>query len=98
MIPSGEPKLDMIEVPTPDKKMHRVVSLEELSSESEETDEECGESADERNLEAVLRAKIGPPKKANHDLYRHGSTGTLHHAKCDSRKARMRKGHNSSDV
>ena len=77
VIPGGEPKLDMLEVPTPDKKMHRIVSLEDLSSESEETDEECGESA--RNLEAVLRAKIGPPKKANHDLYRHGLTGTLHH-------------------
>lgn len=66
-------------MPTPDRKMHRIVNLEELSSESGETEEECGESADERNLEAVLRAKIGPPKKANRDLYRHGLTGTLHY-------------------
>ena len=63
VVPGGDARLDMIEVATPEKKMHRIVSLEELSSESEETEEECAESADERNLEAILRAKIGPPKK-----------------------------------
>ena len=79
VVPGGDVRLDMIEVATPDKKMHRIVSLEELSSESEETEEECAESADERNLEAVLRAKIGLPKKAKHDLYRHGLPGMLHY-------------------
>ena len=79
VVPGGDARLDMIEVATPDKKMHRIVSLEELSSESEETEEERAESADERNLEAVLRAKIGLPKKAKHDLYRHGLPGMLHY-------------------
>ena len=48
------------------------------SSETEESLEEAAESEDERNIEAVMNSRLGPPEKANDDLYRHGVTGTIH--------------------
>ena len=49
-----------------------------MTSESSEEESEDRESEDERNLEAVVTAKLGPPKKATAELYRHGLTGTVH--------------------
>ena len=39
----GEAELDMIGAPTPDKKMRKIMSMEDLSSESEESEEDGGE-------------------------------------------------------
>ena len=41
--------------------------------------DEAEESERERTLEAVVHGRLGPPKKSNMDLYRHGMTGTIHH-------------------
>ena len=47
------------------------------TSESEE-EVEGEESADERNVEAVVTNLVGPPRKATSHLYRHSLTGTVH--------------------
>ena len=76
LIPEGH--WDMLEVKSPGKPIHRLVELAEVTSESSEEESEDRESEDERNLEAVVTAKLGPPKKATAELYRHGLTGTVH--------------------
>ena len=74
-----ESQWDMLEVKSPGKPTHRLVELSEVTSESSEEESEDRESEDERNLEAVVTAKLGPPKKkATAELYRHGLTGTVH--------------------
>ena len=69
---------NMMEVRTPEKSVHRLVEMTEMTSESSEEEPGDQESEDERNLEAVVVAKLGAPKKATTDLYRHGLTGTVH--------------------
>ena len=69
---------DMMEVRTPEKSVHRLLEMTEMTSESSEEEPGDQESEDERNLEAVVVAKLGAPKKATTDLYRHGLTGTVH--------------------
>lgn len=64
---------------TREKNMLRLVEAGNSSSESEESKEEDDESQDERNIEAVMSSRLGPPKRSNDDLYRHGITGTIHH-------------------
>lgn len=69
-----EHKWDMLEMKSPGKPTHRLVELAEVTSESSEEESEDRETQDERNLEAVVTAKLGPPKKATAELYRHGLT------------------------
>ena len=79
LLPEVEERHQMHEVPTPEKMSYRLVTVDQSSSEDEETVDEGQESEDERNLEAVVHGRLGPPKKSNTDLYRHGMTGTIHH-------------------
>ena len=79
LLPDPEEKVQMHEVPTPEKTSYRLVSIEQTSSESEETVDKARESEDERDLEAVVHSRLGPLKKSNIDLYRRGMTGTIHH-------------------
>ena len=58
--------------------MERLAVTADQTSESEEETPEGEESADERNVEAVVTNIVGPPRKANSDLYRHSLTGTVH--------------------
>lgn len=76
-----EPKerWQMHEVPTPDKSSYRLVEADQSSSDEVESVEEGAESEDERNIEAVMNSRLGPPKKSVSDLFRHGVTGTIHH-------------------
>ena len=60
------------------RKVERLAVMADQSSESEEETPEGEESADERNVEAVVTNIVGPPRKANSDLYRHSLTGTVH--------------------
>ena len=60
-------------------KSQLLVEAEHSSSEDEETANEEPESEDERTLEAVVRARLGPPKRSNAEPNRHGITGTIHH-------------------
>lgn len=78
---------DMMEVRTPEKSVHRLVEMTEMSSETSEEEPGDQESEDERNLEAVVVAKLGAPKKATTDLYRHGLTGKLW--KCHPRQVSL---------
>ena len=57
------------------RKVERLAVMADQSSESEEETPEGEESADERNVEAVVTNIVGPPRKANSDLYRHSLTG-----------------------
>lgn len=50
-----------------------------MPSESEETREECQDSEDEKNLEAIMRSTVGPPKKSSSVLCGHGLAGAIHH-------------------
>ena len=61
--------------------------MTEMTSESSEEEPGDQESEDERNLEAVVVAKLGAPKKATTDLYRHGLTGKLW--KCHPRQVSL---------
>ena len=79
ILPRPGDKWAMHEVPTPEKSSFRLVEADHSSSEDEESVNEGPESEDERTLEAVVRARLGPPKKSNAELYRHGITGTIHH-------------------
>ena len=83
LLPEPHNKWQMHEVPTPDKTSFRLVEADQLSSEEEETVDEAQDSEDERNLEAVVHARLGAPKKSNTDLYRHGLTGTIHRGSTD---------------
>ena len=58
--------------------MERLAVLADPTSESEEEDVDEEESADERNVEAVVVNMVGAPRKANSELYRHSLTGTVH--------------------
>ena len=78
--------LSMEEIPAPGKKSVRLAEVGELSTESEESGDEVDESETERNLEAVVQAVVGPPKKSGVDLYRHGITGTIHRASTEEGK------------
>ena len=57
----------------------RLMETAEMTSESEDDDDEDDDSGDERNMEAVANSVIGPPKKSVEKLYRHRTTGTIHH-------------------
>ena len=60
------------------KSVERLAVLADQTSESEEEDADDDESADERNVEAVVVNMVGAPRKANSDLYRHSLTGRVH--------------------
>ena len=79
-------ELSMEEIPTPGEKSVRLAEVGELSTESEESGDEVDESETERNLEAIVQAVVGPPKKSGVDLYRHGITGTIHRASTEEGK------------
>ena len=78
-MPEAKERWQMHEVPTPEKSSYRLVEAEQSSSDEVESLQEGAESEDDRNMEAVMTSRLGPPKKSSADLYRHGITGTIHH-------------------
>ena len=74
----GSERATSVTTETEGKVVERLAVLADQTSESEEEDVDEEESADERNVEAVVVNMVGAPRKANSELYRHSLTGTVH--------------------